>query len=301
MQQSLFKLYNDLNLPCIGTIVLLNYYKTNIILFMKVYAIGDIFFLFYFKDIIKMRKVYQLTLHHLATLTLLIVQHYLNQDNDINSLIHNIINIETSTFLIILTRQIKLPIIFNYFSLCVWIYYRIIYFPCLVYITKWKWIYPQFYLPELICLVCLEIIKNLGFVWTLEALRLPRIYYRPLVVSISTCLIPLINFSNRLITLNILLLLCTSILHHSHWKYRDFIQGCDQLAVLITTIHGFSLFYDNYLFLISFFIAIFSFSIARKLNQHPTLRDWDNLPGLIPHVFTHIALSTGFYYSYFSF
>jgi hypothetical protein len=265
---------------------------------MKFYVIGDTIALFYFKDIIKMRKVYQLSLHHFVTLTLLIVQDYSNKENDLNSLIHDIINIETSTFLIVLTRQLKLPKFFNYFSMFVWIYYRVIYFPCLVYTTKWKWIYPQFYLPELICLGCLEIIKNLGFVWTLEVMRVPRIYYRPLVVSITSCLIPLINVSNKLFTFNIFYLLCNSVLHHSHWNKNDFIQRCDKLAVFITALHGFSLFYDHNLFLISLFMGVFLFSIARKLNQDPNLRDWDSLPGLLPHVFTHIILSIGVYYSF---
>jgi hypothetical protein len=305
MQQRLFKVYNNLNLVFIGFIILLNYCKADVIPFMKVYVIADIFFLFYFKYFIKIRRVYQLTLHHLATLTLLITHDYLNKENDIHTLVHNLVILEKSTFLMILTRDFKLPKIAGYFSICVWIYYRIIYFPRLVYLAKHTWNYPQFYIPELVCLFCLEIIKNLGFVWTFEGLRLPRIYYRPLVVSITSCLTPLLvkmyQSNEILIFLNIFLLLCTSILHHSHWKYRDFIQGCDQACVIITVIHGCLLFYNNKFYLISLFTSIVFFSIARKLNQNILLRDWDNLPGLIPHIITHVSLSTCFYFSYFSF
>jgi hypothetical protein len=268
----------------------------------------DCLLIIYFSNFNKQRRINQLLVHHLATFVLKLSSdkfYKLNNISRIHKLSNENISLENSTFLILITRKLnewKFPklvtVPFKYISIIVWIYYRIIYYPCVVHDVRKTW--DLICIHELICLSCLEIIKYLGFVWTLETLRVNKRYYRPLVVSTIGCLFPLLYkayISKKYLTLlNLIYILVFSCLHHSHWSRNDIIQRFDQFGVFITVVHGTVKTNNIYLWGLCVLLTVFFFSIARTMNQHDTLRDWENLPGLIPHIFLHITISTGVYY-----
>jgi hypothetical protein len=303
----LYKFYNNTNLVLIAVITLLNYNNFNLQLLkllLKIYVIIDCLLIVYFKQYNNQRKINQLILHHITTFILLVTVDYLPTVDQtiINKITRDNISLENSTLLILLSKTLhenKFPKIvvipLKYFSTIVWIYYRIIFYPYLVQSLKKTY---GIFINELIILTCFEIIKFLGIVWTLEALKVPTRYYRPLVVSTFACFTPILIKCKFQSTSCIIAsyIFITSSLHHCYWDNKGLIKNIDQIGILAIVIYGTIKQYRNYLWYFILFLSCLLFSVARKINQNKCYRDWDNLLGLTPHLLVHVLMSYGVYY-----
>ena len=281
-----------INTLIVGFFTVLNVFRIDVTFFMKVYTVCDTVSVYMRPDT---KRRTQLIIHHVSTCLLLLCA---NTDGfkRVAHFIPDIIDVEISTLFLLLSRHFKF---LKSISKLVWIYYRLVYFPLLVNTIENDYGTIDT-LYSFVGLVCLRIIEYLGYVWTLEALKVPKRYYRPCVVSITSCMIILLKKSfarnEYLIFCNVVWVLISSVLHHSHYAPSGAIQKFDVCAVIFTVLHGTYLAGTNSVWWLCMLVSCVLFSCARRVNQKDELRDWDNLYGLVPHMLMHASMSSGVYY-----
>jgi len=198
-----------------------------------------------------------------------------------------ILEIEKSTALIMASKMFK-PI--RPLAIIVWIYQRCWYFPRIV---------SQFKKAETdkLDIVSLDIIKQLGILWSLESVGVPRKFMRPCIFSSFLGTIPIIKMSykkgNNLLCAHTALVLGSSIAHHSHHEIGSIQHKIDRAMLVSYVIHMGILQNDliDYIKRFSCFMA--SYMVVRKFKSDN--REWVNIMELSPHIIMHCVLSKSGY------
>jgi len=285
-------LYDLINIVSVASIVVLNIFKSSITVpFILGYSICDTLYILKNKTIHRPNRRVQLILHHLASIYFVLTtrSEYFKQYSYFGP---RIINIDISTLLIMASKLTKIQVL-HPISMIVWFYYRIVYFPRLL--LEISHVVP---VP-----VPLQVIMYLGLVWTLEGLKVPKNFLRPCNVSIVSSIIPVVYLSysqeEYLVCIHSMLLITSSILHHSHWNIGDIFHRFDKFIVYTYVIHLILKYYDRLFFWKCFLGVIISHSESLKITRNHTSesRDWNNILELFPHMCVHFFTGFGIYYS----
>ena len=122
---------------------------------------------------------------------------------------------------------------------------------------------------------------------------------RPLVLSAFCSFSPLLFYGNFFYRAHILALITTSILHHSYFKKDGLVHKLDTSMAYLFVFHNIILFHDFFIFREYLLYVIILYLIAMTTNvQHDTLRGWNNIMRLSPHILLHITTGVGIYKSY---
>ena len=272
--------YDLINIVSVASIVVLNIFKSSITVpCILVYSVLDTMYILKNKTIHKPNRRVQLILHHLATISAVIASTHFKQYSYFGP---RIINIDISTLLIMTSKLTRIQALYH-ISMIVWFYSRIVYFPLLVYEISQVVSYS----------VPLHVIMYLGFVWTLESLKVPKNFLRPCVFSLVASYVPIIFKTNNIFLLvHTILLILVGTLHHSFYGKWILFHKVSVYTYLIhvTTICYSSLFYWKYLLGV---IAVYS--ECKKITDES--RDWNNILDLFPHMCVHYLAAVGIYYS----
>jgi hypothetical protein len=234
------------------------------------YTIIDCFFVNRKRD-----RGAQLLTHHVAVLGMCA--------NDDGKWTHKLQEVEKSTALIMASKLYK-PL--KPLALSVWVYQRCWYFPRLV--SKIE--------TGAVGKLCLEVTRNLGIMWSLEALKVPRKFLRPCIFSSFLGTLPVIQKSwevgNVPLCIHSIAVLLSSIKHHSDHELGSVQHKLDRFIFLTSILHlrfiqETNADADNYTNEMSIMAVLYM--IMKRLNVQD--REWTNLPQLLPHMSMHIVSS----------
>lgn len=289
-------MYNILNACCMSLLVFLNTFHActleTLLMLLKCYLIGDMVCISYTQK--PVRKG-QLIIHHIITLVLIyVISHPLM--SEFRYLTSDIVSLENSSLVLMISKITRLSIM-RHLSAIVWFYYRIIYFPFLLQGIYHLADFEQVY--HIITWQALQLIKYLGFIWTLEALRVPSKYLRPLIVSLTASMYPVVvdayHKKQYLLAGHSTLLIASGIYHHSHFDIEGIGHVINVFTVYSYIIHT-ALIAHSAIYWQMLVCVIAAFSLVRLQNdKHDSLRDWDNIISLIPHATMHIVTGIGVY------
>ena len=159
-------MYDLINVFSVASIVLLNEFNSKYILhFITGYTIIDAIYIL--KNKLNRRGV-QLVTHHLATICVTSLT-CCQEIKPFLQFVPRIVRIDISTLLIMISKMTKIRVL-HPISMIVWFYSRVIYFPLLV-MEMIKTAYDITTVSHNIMVISLITITYLGFVWTLESLR----------------------------------------------------------------------------------------------------------------------------------
>jgi hypothetical protein len=208
--------------------------------------------------------------------------------------ISNTMNVEISTFLILLSKHVNL----SWIPMVVWFYFRVIYVPLLARKVRADPV------CDYIVYISTNIIESLGLIWTLESIRVPRRLYRPCCISMLYASIPFIinSFKQGLYCVGIhgSLLLASSLAHHTNHVIKSPQYWVDKFFVLSCSIHVALVSKNNYFRLVAAPVSYGIFQFTKSMRQEDSHRDWDNLPNVLVHMAVHAIMGHGMFYSVFA-
>ena len=127
-------------------------------------------------------------------------------------------------------------------------------------------------------------------------------FLRPCDLSIILAFIPVIYISyikkEYLLCILSLLLIITSILHHSFYKIGNIYHKLDKLVIWLLTVHLFIIAGNTRMFWIFLLTLslLFLYVIHLSKNHTDESRDWNNILDLFPHMCVHYLAAVGIYY-----
>jgi len=280
------RLYTVCNIFSIGGITLLKHNKIVLPIVIG-YSLVDAL-LIKIKKIHTKRKENQLILHHCATVGLCVLSLKIPH---LQYFIPKILEIEKSTLLVLLskhTKLLKIP------SMATWFFYRTLYFPSVA--KELKDELSSGVLSHELAIGCVNIIEALGFVWTLEGLKVPKKFYRPCCMSMIYSGLPLLTHKeSNVVKRHVKYLIINSVLHHSHHNNYD-LTILDKLGVKAMIIHSFMYPNNNPLqFFLHILGALFLSEQMKKSIQGDTFRDYDSITNVLPHMAFHILVGRALY------
>jgi hypothetical protein len=192
---------------------------------------------------------------------------------------------EKSTALIMASKMYK-PL--KPLALTVWMYQRCWYFPRLVHEIR------MVELNEL-GVRLLILIRNLGFLWSIEALRVPKNFLRPCVFSAVACTVPVIlkswEYGKVSMFIHAFAMLISSVAHHSNHKLGSFQHRIDRFVLGSFVIHAGIIQNDTWIYLKYVSLTGICCYIMRRMKVHD--REWTNLVRLLPQIGMHYMASEG--------
>lgn len=191
-----------------------------------------------------------------------------------------ILEIEKSTALIMASRFYR-PL--RPLALSVWVYQRCWYFPRLVGKIETTEVGKK----------SLTIIRNLGIMWSLEAVMLPKQFLRPCIFSSVIGTLPIIKqtWEARAYPLFIhsVAVLLSAIKHHSDHEIGSFQHKVDRLIFLTYVLHFRCIQTDEDEYTSGISLMAVLYFMMRRMNVHD--REWTNVLQLLPHMSMHIVAS----------
>jgi len=276
--------YDLINISSIGIILL-----TKNIPFVFLYTLCDLIYIL-MTSVHRPRRKNQLVIHHITAL-LIFLKYPAYAETDYVS---KIMNIEISTFLILLSKHVNL----SWIPLVVWVYFRVIYVPLLAMKLRADPI------CDYLVYMSSNIIESLGIIWTLESIRVPRRLYRPCCVSTVYAIAPFfakcIENKMYLAAIHSLCLLASSLAHHTNHVVKSPQYWVDKFFILSFSIHVALISKNTYFTLIAAPISYGIFQFTKSMRQEDSHRDWDNLPNVLVHMVVHAIMGHAMYYSVFT-
>jgi len=191
-----------------------------------------------------------------------------------------ILEIEKSTALIMASNLYK-PL--RPLALSVWVYQRCWYFPRLVEKIETTEVGKK----------SLTIIRNLGIMWSLEAIRLPKQFLRPCIFSSFMGTLPIIKrtWDARAYPLLIhsVAVLLSAIKHHSDHEIGSFQHNLDRLIFLTYILHFRCIQTDDDEYTNGISLMAILYVIMKIMNVRD--REWSSILQLLPHMSMHIVSS----------
>lgn len=226
------------------------------------------------------KRDYQILLHHMATLCLIIRYHFLHKYQEI---FHIFGILESSSYLIILGRYTKNSII-KKISKIYWVFVRLIFANVYQYV-KWN--------DGLDTCVMSGFIKWLGYMWTLEIFGIHlTVNQLSLIASHENILLLSIFKKDVLMISNIVVLLTIGTIHHSNTYHSNkIIHKMDNCVCCLTILHSLIRFSHNSEYMYYFTMVCLFYIIVKQLNVQD--RSWRNFKSLTAHIAMHISSGSG--------
>jgi hypothetical protein len=276
--------YDLINISSIGIILL-----TKNIPFLFLYTICDLIYIL-MTSVHRPRRKNQLVFHHIAALLMVLKAPAYSETDYISKTM----NIEISTFLILLSKHVNL----SWIPMVIWFYFRVIYFPLLAVKIR------TYHACDYILYISTNIVESLGLMWTLESIRVPRRLYRPCCVSMVYAVVPFFTkcIENKMYpeAVHSLCLLASSLVHHTNHIVKSPQYWVDKFFILSCSIHVALISKNNYFRLVAAPISYGIFQFTKSMRQEDSHRDWDNLPNVLVHMAVHAIMGHGMFYSVFT-
>jgi hypothetical protein len=283
------KLYQIFNTASIVSIVVLKNF-INVKNLVTAYTIIDTISLLVIKKLHSPRKRNQLLLHHVAGLT---TGFFLKDVSP--KLLEKSLDLEYSTAAVVINRCFRNKVV-NVISSGVWLYYRIYFTPKMVNTIKNE-------TKSKAAIVGLNIIESLGFVWTFEILKVPRQFLRPCVVSIiyssNGVFKRTLESKMYLLSLHIIILNISSVLHHSNHVVPSKFCKFDNIICRTFTFHIFLISPDKILFAKQLAVVKGLHLLTHLANQDDSSRDYENIINVLPNILMHSFTFYSIQYSLF--
>jgi hypothetical protein len=191
-----------------------------------------------------------------------------------------ILEIEKSTAFIMASKLYK-PL--KPLALSVWVYQRCWYFPRLVGKIETTEVGKK----------SLTVIRNLGIMWSIEAIRIPRQFLRPCIFSSFMGTLPIIKLTWDARAYPLLIhsvaVLLSAIKHHSDHELGSVQHKLDRLIFLTYIFHFRCIQTDEDEYTSGISLTAILCVLTRMMNVHD--REWTNVVQLLPHMSMHLVAS----------